>query len=472
MSENINKKNEIPFSVKVKNFLKDVKVKLIIFGELIIKYSEEILNASFYVLSIYFICLGFYFTGVLIYKLYEIIQKLFLNNTFMTNLDLLSTNCVTHSDYENFSNKGEVIEGFVDILTTDSSTGEILKMSDGIPVKYYNTNLEKYLDLYLCDFYWPSSYKTYIPSGTNKGRPTYEALKRALLDFKVRTVYLDVYSSSDTIGDEGAIPVVRSSSLYYNYDALDFYKCLQTIKRYSWYDDNTKHLPLILYLNINFSPDSILYEKVYYAIMKVFYSHLISKKYSFAGRGGIFPPGKIKMSDAIGKLILISSVYPTRTRLDEIINGYSIDTSGSYCYINQFTTDQNEYGGLLLNNTASDLINNHKTNIEFIYADNDSDTGTISNSKVDLMNPNFTDCCKYGLQFVLMSLYYPNDYLNTWFKYFKDNKFRMVLKPKSLRYIPTKSNAVTQQNPLLSFKTKTYNMPVSGFFSTNKSGIS
>ena len=72
MSENINKKNEIPFSVKVKNFLKDVKVKLILFGKLIIKYSEEILNASFYVLSIYFICLGFYFTGVLIYKLYEI----------------------------------------------------------------------------------------------------------------------------------------------------------------------------------------------------------------------------------------------------------------------------------------------------------------------------------------------------------------------------------------------------------------
>ena len=62
----------------------------------------------------------------------------------MTNLDLLSTNCVTHSDYENFSNKGEVIEGFVDTLTKDSSTGEILKMSDGIPVKHiYQVGLIK-----------------------------------------------------------------------------------------------------------------------------------------------------------------------------------------------------------------------------------------------------------------------------------------------------------------------------------------
>jgi hypothetical protein len=472
MSENINNKKEIQSTVKIKSFFQNIKKKLIIFGELIIKYSEEILRYSFYLLSIYFICLGVYFAFYLFYKLYEIIQKLFLNNTFMTNLDLLSTNCVTHSDYENFSNKGEIVEGFVDTLIIDNTTEEILKISDGIPVKYFNTNLEKYLDLYLCDFYWPSSYKTYIPSGTNKGRPTYEALKRALLDFKVRTIYLDIYSSSDTIGDESAIPVVRSSSLYYNFDALDFFKCLQTIKRYSWYDDSTKKLPLILYLNIEFSPDSILYEKVYYAIMKVFYSHLISKKYSFAGRGGIFPPGKIKMSDAIGKLILISNVYPTRTKLDEIINGYSIDTSGSYCYINQYTSDQNEYGGLLLNNTASELINNHKTNIEFIFSNNNSDTGTISNSKVDLMNPNFTDCCKYGLQFVLMSLYYPDDYLNSWYSYFKKNNFRMVLKPKSLRYIPTKSNIVTQQNPLLSFETKKYNMPVSGFFSTNKSGIS
>jgi len=48
----------------------------------------------------------------------------------------------------------------------------------------------------------------------------------------------------------------------------------------------------------------------------------------------------------------------------------------------------------------------------------------------------------------------------------------MVLKPKALRNIPTSLNSVTQQNPLLSFETKTYNMPVAGFFSTKKSGIS
>jgi hypothetical protein len=439
---------------------------------LIIKYSNEIIASLFYIFSIYFIIMGIYFFITFIYKIIEFSQKLYLDNTFLTNLDLLSSNCVKYSNYENFSNQGDLIENFVDTIETDSNTGELIKMQDGIPIQYYNTNLSKYMDLYLADFFWPSSYKTYIPSGNNKGRPTYEALKQAFTIYKVRTVYLDVYSNSETIGDVNAIPIVKSSSLYYNFDALDFYKCLQTIKRYAWYDDTNSNLPLIIYLNINFSPDNILYNKIYYAIMKVFNTHLISKKYSFAGRGGLFPPGKIKMSDSIGKLILISNVYPTRTKLDEIINGYSVDSSGSYCYINKYTSDQDTYGGLLMNNTSSDLINNHKTNIEFIYSNNDDDTSTVSNSKVDLMNPNFNDCKTYGLQFVLMSLYYPDTYLNNWYKYFKDNDFKMVLKPKALRNIPTSLNSVTQQNPLLSFQTSTYNMPVSGFFTTSKSGIS
>ena len=125
-----------------------------------------------------------------------------------------------------------------------------------------------------------------------------------------------------------------------------------------------------------------------------------------------------------------------------------------------------------MNNTSSDLINNHKTNIEFIYSNNEDETTTVSNSKVDLMNPNFNDCKTYGLQFVLMSLYYPDTYLSNWYKYFKDNNFKMVLKPKALRNIPTSLNSVTQQNPLLSFEASSYNMPVSGFFTTSKSGIS
>ena len=56
-------------------------------------------------------------------------------------------------------------------------------------------------------------------------------------------------------------------------------------------------------------------------------------------------------------------------------------------------------------------------------------------------------------------------------EWFKQNNFKMVLKPKTLRYIETNNSTLIQQNPLLNFKTSTYNIPVAGFFSTQKSGI-
>jgi hypothetical protein len=454
-------------------FFSQVIVEVKKFLDLCLKYSEEILSGLFYLLTIYFIAMGIYFGVDFIYKVYEICHKLLWDNSYMVNLDLLSTNCAIYGDYESFANMkgGKLIEGFEDTITTNSNTGEKVKTIQGVPIKYWNTNLSSYVDLILADFYWPSSYKTYIPSGINKSKPTYEAIKQAFTKFNVRSVYLDVYSNSSTVGDTGAIPIVRSDSLYYNFEPLDFFKCLQIIKRYGWYDEDKSAMPIILYLNLQFSADSIMYEKIYYAIMKVFYAHIIDKKYSFAGRGGIFPVGKIKMKDAIGKLIVVSNVYPTRTKLDEIINGYAMSGSVSYCYISTNTDDQKDYGGLTVTSSSDDLIDNHKTNIEFMYSDNLDDTSTVSNSKVDLANPDFSDCKSYGVQFVMMSLFLPDTYFYDWYKYFKDNDFKMVLKPTSLRYIATRSNTVTQQNPLLSYQTSTYNMPVSGFFSTEKSGI-
>lgn len=430
------------------------------------------LSNIFYIITIYFICIGIYFAIVTVYKIYEIIKNLLLKNEFMVNLDLLSSNCVVYGNYESFTNKNSnLIEGYEDMIITDSNTGEKIKTIQGVPIKYYNTNLNKYLDLTLADFYWPSSYKTYLPSSINKSRPTYEALKQAFTKFNVRSVYLDVYSNSETIGDENAIPVVKTDSLYYNFKSLDFFKCLKIIKRYGWYDEDKSAMPIILYLNMDFSADSVMYQKIYYALLKVFWSHLLDKKYSFAGRGGIFPPGKILMKDLIGKIVIISSVYPTRTKLDELINGYAMSGSTSFCYISTNTTDQKNYGGLTVTSSSDDLIDNHRTNIEFIYSNNLSKTSTVSNSKIDLANPDFDDCKTYGLQFVMMSLFYSDSYLTNWYKYFKNNNFKMVLKDKSLRYIATKNNSLKQQNPLLSYKTSTYNMPVSGFFSTNKSGI-
>ena len=144
---------------------------------------------------------------------------------------------------------------------------------------------------------------------------------------------------------------------------MDFYKCLETIKKYAWNDN--KYLPLVLYLNLNFASDNVIFNKIYYAIMKVFWKHLLDKKYSFSGRGGIFPAGKINMIDALGKIIIITNKYPTRTLLDEIING---NTSGnsSYVTIDKYTQDQKNFGGLSMTKSKNELVNKYKTNIEFV----------------------------------------------------------------------------------------------------------
>ena len=302
------------------------------------------------------------------------------------------------------------------------------------------------MDLIVADFYWPSSYKTYLSGSYSYGKPTLEAIKQAFQKYKVRTVFLDVYSNSTTVGDLNAIPIVKSETLYHNFESLDFYKCLETIKKYAWNDN--KYLPLILYLNFNFEDDDVLFNKIYYAIMKVFWQHLIDKKYSFSGRGGIFSAGNIRIIDALGKIIIITNKYPTRTRLDELINGNTTGNS-SFVTIDKYSEDQKEYGGLSMTTSKTDLINKYKTNIEFIYSDNSDSSSTIFNSKIDLSNPNFIDCCNYGLQFVMMSLFLPDDNLKSWFQYFKKNKNTIVLKAESLRYIQTVSDNVRSTKSII-----------------------
>ena len=454
---------------KILLFFKNVKIILINFIRWIENKMEHICSTVFYLLTFYLIVFSIYFGINTINNLYEIIKNLFLDNDQLMKLDLLSTNCLINENLtESFNNKN--IENFTtnSNVTFDLNTNEELKTVNGIPVKYYNKYLKKYLNLNVSDFYWKSSYKTYLTSSSSHGRPSLDAIKIALQQFKVRTINLDVYSNSETVGDPDAVPIVRSEKLYYNFEPLDFYKCLETIKKYAWVDN--KDLPLVLYLNLNFADDNIIYEKIYYAIMKNFSNNLLDKKYSFSGRGGIFPAGQINMIDALGKIIIITNKYPSQTLLDEIING---NTSGnsSFVTIDEYTEDQKQFGGLSMKKSKNELINKYKTNIEFVYSQNKNSSNSIFNAKTGLSNPNFIDCCNYGLQFVMMSLYLPDDYLKIWFNYFKNKNSSIVLKYESLRFIPQSSSEVQQQNPLLGYKTKQFNIPVDGFFTTHKSGI-
>ena len=410
---------------------------------------ENSLSAVFYICMLYFVILAIYFSIKYFIKLIDIIKDLLFDNEYMVALDMLTDNCYTYAD---------VIENFDTSLTLPTPLkGELVKKVYNMPVQYLNTNLNKYLDLTVADFYWPCSYRSYLSGSADKGKPSIKAITEALNKFKVRLIHLDIYGTSESFLDTENAPVVRSETLYMNFNALDFHECLTTIFDNAWSDDN--HQPLFLYLNMNFAPNKILYQKIYYAIMKVFNTRLLDKKYSFSGRGGIAPIGSIKMTDAIDKLIIISNIYPTKTKLDEIINALS-DPSYNYCSLNEYISDYYSYGGLVNSSNATNLVETYKTNIGMYYTNNSSEsTNTINNSKGKMMNPDFLDCAKYGAQMPLMSIYLPDSYLTTWYYAFKKNDNYPILKNKTLRHIAVKEYTVTQQNPLLSYDTTDYSMP-------------
>lgn len=406
-------------------------------------------SAIFYVCMLYFTIIAIYFTVMYFVKLIDIIKDLLLDNEYMVALDMLTDNCYQYAD---------VIENFdTSLVLPTPLNGELVKKVYNIPVQYFNATLNKYLDLTVADFYWPCSYRSYLSGSANKGKPSLKALKEALTKYKVRLIYLDIYGTSESFLDTDNVPVVRSETLYMNFSALDFHECLTTIFDNAWPDGN--HMPLFLYLNVNFSSNKPLYQKMYYAIMKVFNTRLLDKKYSFSGRGGIAPIGSIKMTDAIDKLIIISNVYPTRTKLDEIINAFC-DPSYNYCSLNEYVSDYYSYGGLVNSSNSTNLVETYKTNIGIYYTDNsDESTNTINNSKGKMMNPDFLDCAKYGVQMPLMSIYLPDSYLTVWYYVFKKNNNYPILKNRLLRYIQVVDISVIQQNPLLSYTTTDYSMP-------------
>lgn len=360
-------------------------------------------------------------------NIYKIVDILMLNDKTLIQLDLLSENCIKNIKIDNSEEYNIYKEN--DENLKDNS--KIVK-TYGIPIKYYNNNYKENLDLYITDFFWKFSYKTYLSGSIYNGQPSYDSIINSLIKHKVRGIHLDVYSNSDEIGKEEAIPVIRSDVLYDNFKALDFYNTLEIINNNCW---KTK-LPIIIYLTLNFNDDNIIYNKINYAITKIFKGKLLNNKYSFNGRNGLYSINKIKMNDALNKVIIITNKYPTNTKLDILING-SITNEISNITLDKYSKEMTEYGGITSKYSPTNFIENTKNNIFMFFSNNNSNTNTKLNSKNDLYNPDIIDCCKYGVQFTMMSLNYPDKNLYNWKKFFKDKS--CILKNQSLRIIKEKT---------------------------------
>lgn len=405
---------------------------------------------------LYFVLINLYFIKNIYQNIYEIYYVLMLNDESLIKLDFLSNNCFNN----NYTLTNQEIRTFNNLKSDGKGNDELKYDKDNkIPIKCKNDNLKSkdndgYQDLFIRDFFWTFSYKTYLTGSIYNGQPSYDSIINAIKNYNVRGIHLDVYSNSSIIGNKNAKPVVKSDVLYSKFKPLDLYKSLKFIKIHAWKETN---LPIFLYLTLNFYPDPVIYNKIYYALTKIFSNNLMGPKYSFSGRNKLYSINNIPIKDSFNKIILITNRYPTNSKLDELING-DITNQIREISMDKYTKDMIEYGGFIIKHSETDFIENNKKNIYMFFSNNSDNKQTLMNPKVDLLNPDFIDCCKAGVQFCMMSLHYPNKFLYDWYKFFQDNTSNSdnndntnkkmkycILKNRKLRYIYEKVQVIKRK---------------------------
>ena len=389
-----------------------------------------------------------------------------MNNDFST----LSINCFNNN--QNIENYSQTNSQNKQLLNISEKYGDnYLKTIDDIPISFFNKNDNNYQDLVLADFYYPCSYYTYLADSPLNGTPNLDAIKIALSKFKVRFVHLDIFSDSTDPYDPNANPIVRCENMKEGKDPLKVDDVFGIINKWAW----VSQYPLFLYLNFNFNESNeYLYIKIYDLLIKFFSKYFIDKKYSFSGRNGTFSISMAKIKDCLGKIIILTNVYPTRTVLDELING-SISGLTNNINLNVYKDTYITYDkiGIAQDNDKTTLLNNSKNNLNFYYTIPNKSYKNNNQSKAGLFNPSFQDCAQYGIQGTLMYLFVPDDNLNKWNLYFKNkNNLNPVLKEESLRLVNTKTNEIKKQNPVIGLQNPQKYCIVPGLISTKKSNLS
>lgn len=404
-----------------------------------------------------------------------------INSLERSNLSLLSATCfiddsTNNINNENYKNSSSSNNSSIYINNILKKYGQnYLKTIGDIPVKYFNKITKDFSDLTISDFYYPGSYYTYLSNSPYYGIPNLEAIQIALTKFKCRIIHLDIYSDTKDYASNKANPIIRCPVLKNGAKSLDLLETFNLINKYAWISTSNDDIsyPLFLYLNIDTNGSSIIYLKIYDTFIKVFSKYLIDKKYGYSGRNGQFPISQATMTESIGKIILITNDYPTKSILDELINGSS-NSLDHFFNIKIYKDTYITYNkvGISTDNNKNTLVNDSKTNLQFYR------TESLNNSKIvkyqdkyGMFNPSFQDCAQYGIQSTLMNLFIPDDNLNNWYIFFKTtNNMNPVLKDESLRLVKKKEEEIVPQNPVLGFQAPQKYCLAPGW-ETNKSNI-
>ena len=320
-----------------------------------------------------------------------------------------------------------------------------------IPTQYFNPNFDDNMDLLVADFYWPSSRKSYSAIGDSWDFPSYDAIK-SVLDKGARLLHLDIYSLESSIIDQNAVPIVRNSTINPLAQPLDFKKCLLMIRNNAW--NKNANYPLILYLDIQSADSSPIYNKyclyqIGRDILDVFSDKLINKIYGFNGRNNKYTLGEIPIKDMLGKVAIITNVYPTVGIFDELIHGVA-NGEQQFNQLISYSDVNRQYGGLgtTLTDKQSAIQHNYKY-LSIVKPVTNTNIFNFLEPKDDLYNIEPTDAWSFGCQIVLMNYQLFDANMQTYIKMFADTG--LVLKPDNLRLIPKPPVKIAEQAKPLYF---------------------
>jgi hypothetical protein len=315
--------------------------------------------------------------------------------------------------------------------------------------KYYNTFFKKDKYYGLRDFFYAASYKTYLPCGYTNDIVSYNAIKNVLLA-GARVIHLDIFfKGGDPFGDDakiivgnvinGELSFLKGSSEDKQY--LEFMNCLELIIELAWKKSDT---PLMLYLNMEFLPNTKLEYQVYSQLLAKCSSRFMDKYYGFQ-RINI---GDIPVNMAIGKLIILTNRVPINGFLNEITNGVmSEDSTNVILY--KITDKEIEYGGIKTKfPKKEDAVKISMFNLVAVMKDSIPNDKNKYNPKIDTENYDASYHFELGISITFMSWQNrPESYLK------KFVEGGMILKPAELIYIPRPKPPVEQRDTKFDYET-------------------
>lgn len=352
--------------------------------------------------------------------------------------------------------------------------------------QYYNQ--KKYYGLR--DFFYASSYKSYLPCGYTNDVVSYNAIKNVILN-GARVINLDLFYSGISQyleNSEVIVGNVVNGKLTFFPDSkederfLDFENCLKIVNDLAWTKVNT---PFFIYLNMEFLPDQNFENKTCQIIKKVLGHRFLDKYYGFQ-RVNL---GNIPIGKAVDKLILMTNRKPLDPTLNEIINGV-MAPKDSNVILHTITNNSLQYGGIKTVAVSKQILTDQTMyNLVAAIKMNDISTDNFLIMKIDTKNYDTAYNFELGISMTFMnwqnykapdsvqdtktaseSAPVPvpapnatatatattaqtktqNDFMYDYLLRFKNGG--MILKPKELIFIPKPPPPVTKPNPIVDYK--------------------